>query len=104
MARFACWTYRCALLIALFAAASTGATAAERPVVIGAMYNLTGGQQDLDIPSSRGARLAVDEANKKGGVLGRQVKLIVRRRRDQAEGDRARRPPAVQAASRRSPA
>ena len=42
------------------------------------MYNLTGGQEDLDIPSSRGARLAVDEANKRGGVLGRPVKLILR--------------------------
>ena len=54
------------------------APAAERPLVVGAIYNLTGGQQDLDIPSSRGARLAVDEANKVGGVLGRQVKLILR--------------------------
>jgi branched-chain amino acid transport system substrate-binding protein len=53
------------------------APAADRPVVIGALYNLTGGQQDLDIPSSRGANLAV-EANKKGGVLGRPVKLVLR--------------------------
>lgn len=52
-----------------------GAVAADRPIVIGAMYNLTGGQQDLDIPSSQGARLAVDEANGAGGVLGRPVKL-----------------------------
>jgi branched-chain amino acid transport system substrate-binding protein len=66
-------------LVAL-AALVTGARApaAERPVVIGALYNLTGGQQDLDIPSSRGARLAVDEANKAGGVLGRPVELILR--------------------------
>ncbi len=62
-----------------------GGVAAERPVVIGALYNLTGGQQDLDVPSSRGARLAVDEANKAGGVLGRPVKLILRRRRDQTD-------------------
>jgi branched-chain amino acid transport system substrate-binding protein len=54
-----------------------GTAAAEPAVVIGAMYNLTGGQQDLDIPSSRGAKLAVEEANKAGGVLGRQVKLIL---------------------------
>jgi branched-chain amino acid transport system substrate-binding protein len=65
-----------AIFLALAVWASR-ARAADRPIVIGAMYNLTGGQQDLDIPSSRGAKLAVDEANKKGGVLGRPVKLIL---------------------------
>lgn len=56
---------------------ASGAAAAERSVVIGAMYNLTGGQQNLDVPSSRGARLAVDQINETGGVLGRQIKLIL---------------------------
>jgi branched-chain amino acid transport system substrate-binding protein len=73
------WNFSCvwpiALAVLFFAVA--GATAADRPVVIGAMYNLTGGQQDLDVPSSRGARLAVDETNQAGGVLGRPVKLIL---------------------------
>jgi branched-chain amino acid transport system substrate-binding protein len=53
------------------------AFAAERLVVIGAMYNLTGGQQELDVPSSRGTKLAVDEMNKAGGVLGRKVALVL---------------------------
>jgi len=66
-----------AVLIAL-AALAPGGTAAEPAVVIGALYNLTGGQEDLDVPSSRGAKLAVDEANKAGGVLGRPVELILR--------------------------
>ena len=69
----------CAAAILIASAAvvlSLGVRAAE-PVVIGAMYNLTGGQQDLDIPSSRGARLAIEEANQNGGVLGRPVKLIL---------------------------
>jgi len=72
-------TTAAAVLIAL-AALVTGARApaSDRPVVIGALYNLTGGQEDLDVPSSRGAQLAVDEANKTGGVLGRPVKLILR--------------------------
>jgi len=43
------------------------------PIIIGAIYNLTCGQQDLDIPSSEGAQLAVDLANAGDGVLGRQV-------------------------------
>lgn len=51
--------------------------AEERPIVIGAMYNLTGGQRDLDVPSSEGARLAVEEANTAGGLLGRPVKLLL---------------------------
>jgi branched-chain amino acid transport system substrate-binding protein len=60
-------------------AASLGAAGAagDHHVVIGAIYNLTGGQQNLDIPSSRGARLAVDLANERGGVLGRQAAMIV---------------------------
>jgi branched-chain amino acid transport system substrate-binding protein len=65
-----------AMAALLFAA--DGDAAVERQVVIGALYNLTGGQQDLDVPSSRGAKIAVDEANKAGGVLGLPVTLILR--------------------------
>ncbi len=53
----------------------TGSAAQESSVVIGAMYNLTGGQRLLDVPSARGAELAVAEANKAGGLLGQPVKL-----------------------------
>jgi len=74
-----CIATACVVLGILATLAFTlGAVADDRPVVIGALYNLTGGQQDLDIPSSQGARLAVDEANAAGGVLGRQVKLVLR--------------------------
>ncbi len=66
-----------AALIAMAILCFGSRASAEPAVVIGALYNLTGGQQDLDVPSSRGARLAVDEANKAGGVLGRPVKLIL---------------------------
>ena len=45
--------------------------------MIGAMYNLTGGQRDLDIPSSQGAQFAVQEVNKAGGLLGRPVQLVL---------------------------
>jgi branched-chain amino acid transport system substrate-binding protein len=47
------------------------------PVAIGAVYNLTGAQAALDVPSAQGAQLAVDEANRHGGVLGRRVQLEV---------------------------
>ncbi|MFN2167719.1 MAG: ABC transporter substrate-binding protein [Anaerolineae bacterium] len=52
--------------------------AATVPVVLGAVYNLTGGQAGLDVPSSHGARLAIDQANAAGGVLGRPVELVLR--------------------------
>ena len=38
----------------------------EQPIVLGAIYNLTGNQAALDIPSSRGAVLAVEQANANG--------------------------------------
>jgi len=61
--------------VSLFPAGPTIA-ADPGPVVIGALYNLTGSQAALDLPSSRGAQLAVDEANRTGGVLGRKIRLI----------------------------
>ena len=37
------------------------------PIVMGAIYNLSGSQADLDVPSSRGARMAIEDANREGG-------------------------------------
>ncbi len=45
-------------------------------MVVGALYNTTGSQAVLDIPSQKGAHLAASLANAKGGVLGRPIKLI----------------------------
>ena len=53
------------------------AAKASLPVEIGAIYNLSGSQAELDILSSRGAILAVAQMNRKGGVLGRPVRLIM---------------------------
>ena len=47
------------------------------PVVLGAIYNLSGAQAGLDIPSSRGAQLAVEEANQEDGSNGREVQLVI---------------------------
>jgi branched-chain amino acid transport system substrate-binding protein len=66
-----------AVIVAVLGTAAGRATADDKPIVIGALYNLTGGQQDLDAPSARGAQLAVDDANQARSVLGRPVKLIV---------------------------
>lgn len=47
------------------------------PIVIGAIYNTKGAQKDLDGPALFGALLAVDEANREGGVREHRVKLVV---------------------------
>lgn len=47
------------------------------PVRIGAVYNRSGSQAELDIISSNGALLAVDQMNRQGGVLGRPVRLVM---------------------------
>jgi len=48
------------------------------PIHIGAIYDLSGAQAPLDIPSLDGARLAVDRINAAGGLLGRRVELLER--------------------------
>jgi hypothetical protein len=68
------------LLIPLLAVLMSVACAPARetgPIVIGALYNLTGSQAELGVPSSHGAMQAVDEANRDGGVLGGKVGLVV---------------------------
>lgn len=46
---------------------------ADKGALIGLIFNQTGAQAELDVPALRGARLAIDEANEAGGVLGRPV-------------------------------
>ncbi|TWU29883.1 ABC transporter substrate-binding protein [Bythopirellula polymerisocia] len=58
---------------------------ADESLVLGALYNSSGTQAGLDIPSSQGARLAVEQANRNGGVLGRPVVLEIRDGQSKAE-------------------
>ena len=51
---------------------------APQPITLGAVYNLTGGQAALDIPSSRGAELAIWQANDTGGVRGHRLDLLLK--------------------------
>jgi len=46
-------------------------------VTLGAFYNLNGFQAGIDVPSAQGARLAVEEINQKGGLMGRTLKLVL---------------------------
>jgi branched-chain amino acid transport system substrate-binding protein len=56
---------------------ATVTTREPAPIVLGAVYNLTGRQAQLDVPSAQGARLAVEEVNRAGGLLGRPVQLVL---------------------------
>jgi len=64
------------LILSACAPAATEAPPAQ-PVKIGVIYNLTGGMASLDVPSANGAKLAAKEINAAGGVLGRQLELVV---------------------------
>jgi branched-chain amino acid transport system substrate-binding protein len=67
-----------ALRLALAAAALAGVTASGAEAIrIGLFMSMTGRDASFGEASLRGARLAVDEMNGVGGVLGRPVELLV---------------------------
>lgn len=68
----------------LFSAVAISCTPTEQttteeppPVVLGAVYCLTGDQAELDVPSAHGAELAMTHVMQEGGVLGRRVILDI---------------------------
>jgi branched-chain amino acid transport system substrate-binding protein len=67
------------------AAMAWGAQAAE-PIKIGVSGPFTGGSSSMGVSMRDGVRLAADEINKAGGVLGRQIQLI--ERDDEAKNER----------------
>ncbi|QUL56078.1 ABC transporter substrate-binding protein [Paenibacillus tritici] len=56
---------------------ASGGNTAGGTIKIGADLELTGGQASFGDSVSKGAKLAVDEINAAGGVLGKQLELIV---------------------------
>ena len=71
------WTLVASLLIiSLLLAACGGVGKKDDTIKIGSALSLTGIQGPLDAPALKGAQVAVDEINKKGGVLGKQLELI----------------------------
>jgi branched-chain amino acid transport system substrate-binding protein len=63
---------------ALAACLATGATAQQAPIKIGLSGPMTGGSAAMGSSMRDGAKLAVAEINKAGGVLGRQIVLVER--------------------------
>ena len=74
------WT---AVATAVFA---WGAAQAAEPIKIGVSGPFTGGSSSMGVSMRDGVRLAVDEINKSGGVLGRQLELV--ERDDEAKNER----------------
>ena len=69
------------------ALACTAATAfAADPIKIGVDGPFTGGSSSMGVSMRDGVRLATDEINKAGGVLGRQIELV--ERDDEAKNER----------------
>ena len=64
-------------IFALFYSCNSNTSISDEPMTIVSIYNLTGGQSALDIPSEQGARLAVEEINAAGGILGEQINFTV---------------------------
>lgn len=65
-------------VVALIAAAcgSSESPGSSDKIIIGGSLTLTGIQAPFDEPGLRGAQLAVEELNKNGGILGKQVELV----------------------------
>jgi branched-chain amino acid transport system substrate-binding protein len=65
------------IVIAGSATAAIGASSAKKdPIVIGVAYGKTGFISQFDIPPLNTARLAVEDINASGGLLGRPLKLV----------------------------
>ena len=55
-----------------------GEALAQEPIRIGAMYPLTGGGAIYGVPAMAGHQLAIEEINRRGGIMGRKVESIER--------------------------
>lgn len=53
----------------------TGILAAPVPIKVGALFDLTGAFASIDTPALNGARMAVDEINAAGGIMGSRIEL-----------------------------
>ena len=82
--RFAKLTSSVALTSALIS--WSGLSLAAEPIKIGVSGPFTGGSSSMGVSMRDGVKLATDEINKAGGVLGRQIQLV--ERDDEAKNER----------------
>ncbi len=72
------WTGRfTALLVLIFLFNFSAVCRAAEPIKITAIYSLTGNGAFSNRPSILGVRIAVDEINRTGGILGRRINLVI---------------------------
>jgi branched-chain amino acid transport system substrate-binding protein len=71
---------------ALVLAASVSLAYAAEPIKIGVQGPFTGGSSSMGVSMRDGVRLATEEINKAGGVMGRQIQLV--ERDDEAKNER----------------
>lgn len=62
--------------VMIISAAMLAPAAAADSVKVGTLFSLTGGGAVLSYSAQAGARLAADEINRSGGMLGKQVELV----------------------------
>jgi branched-chain amino acid transport system substrate-binding protein len=74
------------LAIASAVLSAAGLAAAAEPIKIGVAGPFTGGSSSMGVSMRDGVRLAAEEINKAGGVLGRQLQLV--ERDDEAKNER----------------
>jgi branched-chain amino acid transport system substrate-binding protein len=65
-----------ALCFAATACGGSTSTSSTQPIILGEVLSFTGGMSAYDGPPAQGVDLAVADINAKGGVLGRQLKVI----------------------------
>ena len=63
-------------VLAATAAARTDTTVAKKPIVIGAVVDLTKNMAPFDAPALLAAQLEIKAINKKGGINGRPLKIV----------------------------
>jgi branched-chain amino acid transport system substrate-binding protein len=74
-----CISLGCALISASVLVAAPGKqNASQKPILIGAAVALTGDEAPFDAPPIQAFQLAANDVNAHGGVLGRQLKVVVR--------------------------
>ncbi len=73
-------------IVAALALCATSTSFAADPIKIGVSGPYTGGSSPMGVSMRDGVKLAADEINKKGGVLGRKIELI--ERDDEAKNER----------------
>src|SRR5215208_2691751 len=71
-------TPRFAVAAALLAAASLAGAQGKEPLKVGALLSVTGPASFLGAPEARTLELLVEDLNKKGGVEGRRIELVVK--------------------------